>query len=53
MSMRSAFAGAIFVASLSVWVAGCETNGSSGPAVRATGEQRQSAVDSLTHHVAR
>jgi hypothetical protein len=51
MSMRSAFAGAIFVASLSVWLAGCETDGSSGPAVRATGEQRQSAVDSLTHDV--
>ena len=51
MSMRSAFAGAVFVAGLSIWLAGCETDGSSGPVVRATGEQRQSAVDSLTHDV--
>lgn len=51
MSMRSTFAGAIFVAGLSIWLAGCETDGSPGPVVRHTAEQRQGAIDSLTHDV--
>jgi hypothetical protein len=48
MSMRSAFAGAIVAVSLSVWLTGCVTEDGDGPVVRATGEQRQAAIDSLT-----
>jgi hypothetical protein len=50
MSMRTAFAGAVSVAALSVWLAGCVTDGD-GSVARATPEQRQSAIDSLTHDV--
>jgi len=52
MSMRSAIAGAAIIAALSGILAGCETDGSSdGPVVRHTAEQRQDAIDSLTHDV--
>jgi hypothetical protein len=52
MSMRSSFAKAVLVAGLSAWLAGCETDGAPGPVTRASPEQRQAAIDSLTHDVA-
>ena len=48
MSMRSAFAGTVVAVGLSAWLAGCVSDGGDGPVVRATGEQRQAAIDSLT-----
>ena len=48
MPMRSAFAATILAVSLSVWLAGCVSDGSDGPVARATGDQRQAAIDSLT-----
>jgi hypothetical protein len=47
MAMRPIVAGLLFAAVLPLLLAGCETDGS-GPVVRSTGEQRQSAIDSLT-----
>jgi hypothetical protein len=46
--MRSLAAGLLVLATLSLPLAGCVTEGSDGPVVRATGEQRQAAIDSLT-----
>lgn len=39
-------------AAFSVLLASCETDGGDGPVVRHTAEQRQEAIDSLTHDVA-
>jgi hypothetical protein len=49
MSMRSAFVRAVFVAAVSACLAACAAD---GPVTRSTGDQRQSAIDSLTHDVA-
>ncbi len=49
MSMRSAFVKAISVAAVSASLAACAT--ADGPVVRSTGDQRQAAIDSLTHDV--
>jgi hypothetical protein len=52
MSMRSSFAAVVFAIALPALLAGCVTEGSDGPVVRSTGDQRQAAIDSLTHDVA-
>lgn len=49
MRKRLIAAGLILAAALPL--AACVTDGSDGPVVRHTAEQRQSAIDSLTHDV--
>lgn len=48
MSMRAAFAGTVVAVALSLSLAACVSDGSDGPVVRSTGDQRQAAIDSLT-----
>jgi hypothetical protein len=50
MSMRSAFVKAVSIAGISACLAACATE--DGPVARSTGDQRQAAIDSLTHDVA-
>ena len=49
MSVHSAFVKAISIAAVSASLAACVTT--DGPVVRSTGDQRQAAIDSLTHDV--
>jgi hypothetical protein len=51
VSTRSAIAKTVFVIATAALLAGCETDGAPGPVARSTGEQRQAAIDSLTHEV--